>query len=210
MKIGICAGNLSDLELPKDLPFIGADRGVEKLLSQGITPAFAIGDFDSLKDKAALKAIKEIEILPARKDVTDTHAALEWAIEKGYDEILIYGATGGRLDHFMAALILLELHKEVRISIIDAQNQIRLLSPGVHKIHPEGYKYFSLFALDKARISISGAEYDLSDFTLLRNNPLATSNQVKGESARVETDADLLLIQSKDAPEKVSSNIQQK
>ena len=35
---------------------------------------------------------------------TDTHAAIEYAISKGYDEIELYGVTGGRLDHFFAVM----------------------------------------------------------------------------------------------------------
>ena len=32
------------------------------------------------------------------RDVIDTHAAIEYAISKGYDEIELYGVTGGRLE----------------------------------------------------------------------------------------------------------------
>ena len=198
MKIGICSANLGDDILPEDLPFIGVDRGIEKLLSRGISPKWAIGDLDSIDDPDAIKKIKEIRILPARKDVTDTHAALEWAIEMGYDDIRIYGATGGRLDHFIAALCLLELHREVKITILDPLNEITLLTPGIHKFSADGYKYFSLFALDRAVITITGAEYNVADHVFLRKDPLGCSNQVKGEFATVKTDADVLLIRSND------------
>lgn len=198
MKIGICGANLGGDILPEDIPFIGVDKGAEKLIGRGITPAWAIGDFDSIDNPEVLKQIKEIEVLPARKDVTDTHAALEWAIDMGYDDICIYGATGGRLDHFIAALILLELHKEVRITIHDSLNEISLLTPGEHRFSSGGYKYFSLFALERAVITITGAEYNVSDFVLLRKDPLGCSNQVKGEFATVKTDADVLLIRSND------------
>mgnify|MGYP000210964258 CR=1 FL=1 len=52
-----------------------------------------------------------IQILPERKDVTDTHAAIEYAISKGYDEIELYGVTGGRLDHFFAVMCLPEKYQ---------------------------------------------------------------------------------------------------
>lgn len=198
MKIGICGANLGKDILPGDIPFIGVDRGIEKLLSRGITPEWAIGDLDSIDNADVLKKIKEIRTLPVRKDVTDTHAALEWAIDMGYDDISIYGATGGRLDHFIAALCLLELHREVNITILDPLNEITLLTPGIHRFCADGYEYFSLFALDKAVITITGSEYDVADFVLLRKNPLGCSNQVKGEFTTVKTDADVLLIRSKD------------
>lgn len=198
MKTGICCANLNNFTLPKDIPFIGVDRGTEKLLEQRITPSFAIGDFDSITHPEILDTITEIQTLPVRKDDTDTQAAVEWAIEKGFDEIDIYGATGGRLDHFIAVLILLELHKDIKIRIIDEQNEILLLTPGTHKITSGGYKYFSLFALDKAAVTITGAEYNVTDLLILRKNPLGCSNQVKEEAAFVKTTGDLWLIKSKD------------
>ena len=198
MKTGICAAMPDNIVLPKDLPYIGVDKGTEKLLEQGIMPVFAIGDFDSVTNPDSLKAVGMTKTLPTRKDVTDTHAAVEWAVCRGYDEIDIYGATGGRLDHFLAVLTLLELYRDVKIRIIDAQNEISLLKEGRHVFEAGGYKYFSLFAPDKAVISVSGAEYNLKDYTLKRSDPLCCSNQVKGKEAAVTTDADLLLVRSKD------------
>ena len=96
MKISLCATHLEKMILPQDREYIGVDHGVEELLKQGITPKFAIGDFDSLQNRQTLENLN-VQILPERKDVTDTHAAIEYAISKGYDEIEIYGATGGRL-----------------------------------------------------------------------------------------------------------------
>ena len=118
MKIALCATHLEKMILPQDREYIGVDHGVEELLKQGITPKFAIGDFDSLN----------IQILPERKDVTDTHAAIEYAISKGYDEIELYGVTGGRLDHFFAVMCLLEKYQDVSIKVIDQQNCIQLLN----------------------------------------------------------------------------------
>ena len=93
--------------LPQDREYIGVDHGVEELLKQGITPKFAIGDFDPYKIEQTLENLN-IQILPERKDVTDTHAAIDYLLSKSYDEIEIYGATGGRLDHFFAVMCLLE------------------------------------------------------------------------------------------------------
>ena len=39
---------------------------MEELLKQGITPKFAIGDFDSLQNRQTLKNLN-IQILPERK-----------------------------------------------------------------------------------------------------------------------------------------------
>lgn len=198
MKIALCATHLEKMILPQDREYIGVDHGVEELLKQGITPKFAIGDFDSLQNRQTLENLN-IQILPERKDVTDTHAAIEYAISKGYDEIELYGVTGGRLDHFFAVMCLLEKYQDISIKVIDQQNCIQLLKPGIHQVKNKGYYYFSLFALNESILSIKQAEYTLDHYLLKREDPLCVSNEVKGEYAIIENSGNILLIQSRDA-----------
>ena len=198
MKIALCATHLEKMTLPQDREYIGVDHGVEELLKQGITPKFAIGDFDSLQNRQTLENLN-IQILPERKDVTDTHAAIEYLLSIGYDEIEIYGATGGRLDHFFAVMCLLEKYQDVKLKVIDQQNCIQLLKPGVHQVENKGYYYFSLFALNESILSIKQAEYTLDNYLLKRDDPLCVSNEVKGEYAIIENSGNILLIQSRDA-----------
>lgn len=195
MKIGICSALATDIDL--NLEYIGVDRGVEVLINLGLKPIYAIGDFDSIKNKHLLDELS-IERLPTRKDVTDTHAALEYALKKGYDEIDIYGVTGGRLDHFISAMCLLEKYADKKIRIIDQQNIIQLLLPGSHKVYRDQFKYFSLYALSEAYIDISGAEYPLNQYYLKRDDPLCVSNQVSGEVAIITNSNPIILIKSRD------------
>lgn len=198
MKIALCATHLEKMILPQDREYIGVDHGVEELLKQGITPKFAIGDFDSLQNRKSLEDLN-IQILPERKDVTDTHAAIDYLLSKGYDEIEIYGVTGGRLDHFFAVICLLEKYQDIKLKVIDQQNCIQLLKPGIHHIENKGYYYFSLFALNEISLSIKQAEYTLDHYLLKREDPLCVSNEVKGEYAIIENSGNILLIQSRDA-----------
>lgn len=195
MKIGICSALAKQID--PSLDYIGVDRGVEILVEQGIKPVFAIGDFDSIKDIEVLKELK-IERLPTRKDVTDTHAALEYALEHGYDEIDIYGVTGGRLDHFLSVMCLLEKYSDKKIRIIDEQNIIQLLLPGEHQVYQDQYKYFSLYALSNTYIDIVGAEYPLSHYYLERQDPLCVSNQVSDQMAKITTTNPIILVKSRD------------
>lgn len=198
MKIALCATHLEKMILPQDREYIGVDHGVEELLKQGITPKFAIGDFDSLQNRQTLENLN-IQILPERKDVTDTHAAIDYLLSKGYDEIEIYGVTGGRLDHFFAVICLLEKYQDIKLKVIDQQNCIQLLKPGIHHIENKGYYYFSLFALNESSLAIKQAEYTLDHYLLKREDPLCVSNEVKGEYAIIENSGNILLIQSRDA-----------
>ena len=195
MKIGI--GSALAEELDSSLDYIGVDRGIEILVNQGIKPIYAIGDFDSIKNKDLLVQL-EIERLPTRKDITDSHAAIDYAISKGYDEIDVYGVTGGRLDHFLSAMCLLEKYRNVKIRIINKQNVIELLKPGKHKIDQDDYKYFSLFALDNSYIDIEHAQYPLNNYYLRREDPLCVSNQTIDNYSYIRNSRAVILVRSND------------
>lgn len=197
MKIGICGASLLDVELDKSLEYVGVDRGIESLLNQGIIPVIGIGDFDSIKNIDNLNKL-EIKQLPTEKDITDTQAALEYVIGKGYDEIKLYGVTGGRLDHFMAIICLLEKYQDIDIEVIDKQNIIKLLKPGTNVISKSDHKYFSVFALSDCDITLKGCLYPLDNYLLKRDDPLCVSNQIEEEQAIINNNKNIILIVSKD------------
>lgn len=137
MKANLLCG---DRNLPKNIlvkheheHWIGIDRGTLILLECGITPQFAVGDFDSISDAEKNFIQQQIEINPyeSEKDDTDLALGIEQAVKSGYQNIDIYGATGGRLDHFMGALQILEkpeyTQMNIKIKIIDATNEIQFL-----------------------------------------------------------------------------------
>ena len=82
---------------------IAADAGYTHVLAQGKKPNVVIGDFDSSSMPNDLNVIK----LQVEKDDTDGQAAIDYAKQNNIDEIVIYGLTGGRLDHELCNLSLL-------------------------------------------------------------------------------------------------------
>ena len=87
-----------------------ADSGLEaaRLLNQDVD--FFMGDFDSVSDdtlKEFMKSKAEYIRYPEEKDETDTELVINWVVENGATEIIILGATGGRLDHLLANINLL-------------------------------------------------------------------------------------------------------
>ena len=66
-------------------------------------PDAAVGDFDSLSGQGLvyLDTLSETEIvrLKPEKDDSDTQHALNYAIDRGAEDIVILGATGSRIDH---------------------------------------------------------------------------------------------------------------
>ena len=83
--------------------------------------------------------------------------------------------------------------------VIDQQNCIQLLKPGIHHIYNQEYYYFSLFALNESILSISQAEYILDHYLLKRDDPLCVSNEVKGEYTIIENNENIILVRSRDA-----------
>ena len=75
--------------------------------------------------------VQKVTELQSEKDETDTHIAILTALDYKPNEIIVTGITGGRLDHYEAAL-----HDICRL---------QLKNP-VHNIfHPKQTKYYTVF-----------------------------------------------------------------
>ena len=195
MKAGLVGAGLCDVLLDKSIDYIGVDGGIETLFAQGITPKVVVGDFDSLTNTNWLEDLEQIR-LPMHKDDTDTAIAIEYLIKNGYNDITLYGVTGGRLDHFMAVLCLLKKYRDHHLTIVDSQNKIYLLTKGTYQIKKENYQYISFFAVSQSIMTIKGCEYPLVDYLLDQRDPLCVSNEICDNECTITTSADLIVIQS--------------
>src|SRR5512139_2386128 len=79
---------------------ICADGGSNSALKMKLVPDVIIGDLDSISSEA-LKEFKSVSkiIRPKRQNDTDVEKCLKYAIRREYDEALLVGVTGNRLDH---------------------------------------------------------------------------------------------------------------
>ena len=106
----------------KKLLLLAADRGLDFFLETGLVPDIVDGDFDSLSGagKAYLESLDHTEIvrLNPEKDDTDTQSTLNLAIRRGAKNILILGATGGRLDHFIGNMGLLGYGRQKGVNVM--------------------------------------------------------------------------------------------
>lgn len=164
----------------EDAFIIGADQGALFLAEHQFHFDLAIGDFDSVK-KRDLPLIHqyadEIQTFSSIKNFTDTYLAVEEALKRGYDEIVIYGGIGNRFDHSYANVFLLQLGN---ITMVSDNEVMYMLDPGFYDINNEA-KYFSLFAIeDVSSLTIKGFKYELNSSTLLVGDPLCVSNQGQG------------------------------
>lgn len=96
--------------LPTDAWVIAADSGIEAALALGFHVDHAVGDFDSVGERA-LEAVKAagavVDVHPAAKDDTDLELGLVAAAARGATRVTVVGGHGGRVDHFLANALLL-------------------------------------------------------------------------------------------------------
>ncbi|WP_191561748.1 thiamine diphosphokinase [Metabacillus idriensis] len=168
----------------EDVCWIGVDRGVIYMQEAGIAPVRAFGDFDSItidEREKLNKSSVHLDLFPAEKDKTDTEIAIEWAILQNPDEILLFGSTGGRLDHFLANTQLLAKYSNARIKIIDQTNEISVFLPGVHKVQMDNrFPYVSFLPVSEEVIGITldGFKYPLLNCHIKLGSTLCISNEL--------------------------------
>ena len=179
------------IELAKDKLVVAADAGADRLLKYNIIPDQIIGDLDSISDKATTK-LEEWIVSNKNIQKTDLEKATDYAFEKGASEIQIIGWSGGRIDHTLAAL---GLAFNPRISLIDENFTVEAVTDS-KTIEGEECTLFSLMAMPEARVSVTGARWNLQHEKLNMGGH-GVHNEI-GSSGKVNIEChsgNLLLIQ---------------
>ncbi|NLL63299.1 MAG: thiamine diphosphokinase [Ruminococcaceae bacterium] len=173
------------------------DSGLRHMEGLGVMPSLIVGDFDSYENP---QLDVETIVLPREKDDTDTFFAAKEAVKRGYDDFLLIGVTGERIDHTMGNISILMYLESFgkRGIIIDDYSEISLLSKasGVVSIGDE-YSFFSLIAVEGSAkgVTIKGAKYPLDNAEILPEYQYGVSNEVvSGEEAVVSVEEGKLLL----------------
>ena len=182
---------------------IAADSGYHTARALGERIDILLGDFDSIGDVPRDEGM-EIQQVPAEKDYTDTQLAVEIAVERGAEDIVIIGGLSGRLDHTLSTLAILEdLHgRGVYGTVTDGQSRARYLKSSSTLVARSPYKYLSLIAADEIvkGVDVEGCKYPLKRATLRRRNQFAVSNEITGNVAFISVKkGGVYIIESKDA-----------
>ena len=166
---------------------ICADSGYKNAQKMGVKVDILVGDFDSLG--SIPDGVGEVLQVPREKNQTDTQLAVDIAIDRGAEEIIIVASTGGRCDHALSTMAVLEhLHAKKKIAyIVNGQNRVRYINSTSTLIPRSGYKYLSLLSLtEKAKgVSVEGCKYPLKNSTLKRSFQYAVSNEIVGNCALI-------------------------
>ncbi|MCF0151011.1 MAG: thiamine diphosphokinase [Firmicutes bacterium] len=193
----VAGGLYSPLDGIKNADFIIAcDKGLEYCLREGVQPDLLVGDFDSYEGEIP----QEIACLqlPCEKDDTDTLAALRYALQQGYDQVTLYCALGGRMDHLMANIQTGAFAAEqgAFLRIADRQNPLCFFGKGSHVFpRKEGF-YIAVFSLlDRALgVCIRGAKYSVENVVLTNRFPIGVSNEWAGDAVTVSVEEGILMV----------------
>ncbi|MBO6164730.1 MAG: thiamine diphosphokinase [Lachnospiraceae bacterium] len=178
---------------------IYCDSGLKHLEALQAAPSLIVGDFDS-HENPHMKT--ETIVLPCEKDDTDTMYAVKEAIRRGFEEFLLIGVIGARLDHTLGNVyILLYLDAAGKKgTIIDDYSEMEIISGEPVEI-PDRYAFFSLVNISGCAkgITIENAKYLLQDAEITCEYQYGVSNEVlPGKTARVSIrDGKLLLIKDR-------------
>ena len=171
------------------------DSGLKHLESLQVNPGLIVGDFDS-HDNPHLGV--ETIVLPCEKDDTDTVFAVKEAIKRGFDDFLLIGVVGARLDHTLgnvsSLLYLDSLGKKGYI--IDDYSEMEIVSNKPAYIE-NSFSFFSLLNISGTakRVTIKNAKYPLNDGEISCEYQYGISNEVVGEIAEISIrEGKLLLI----------------
>lgn len=203
-------GEVSDLNqlkyISKGVDFIiSADGGTNYILKAGIKPDLVVGDLDSI-DKDVLSKIKgeNIQILkfPSHKDYTDTELALKYLADRKFEEVILMGVTGTRIDHTLANVHLLYnlFQKGIKGIIINEKNTIYITDDEL-EIEKEEGTFVSVIPinLNGAKVTLKGFLYETDRADFHFSSTFGISNEIVEKKGYVKVEEGIcLIIKSKD------------
>ncbi len=169
---------------------ICADGGYKHCLNLNITPDILIGDLDSLHTDNIPSSCNIIKLRPD-KDDSDLKECVNHAISKGFNNIIITCASGGRADHYLSNLSILEYinEKGVKAIFYDNNNRIYFQKDSETTYDADNsFKYIGIIPLDKELrgVTLTGLKYPLEKATISRHDIITISNEAISQRFTVE------------------------
>ncbi|OPY90170.1 MAG: Thiamine pyrophosphokinase [Syntrophus sp. PtaU1.Bin208] len=203
----ICGGEIRDyswlrtrISAMDPCRIICADVGARHCMRIDIDPEVVIGDMDSLDLETAESLARRgtrFSGYPPQKDETDTQLALQYALSLGPEEIRIFGALGGRIDHTLANLSVLKiaLDQGVPTRLVDEWCEILMIRDSCVLEGEEG-QTVSLFPFSSAvtGITLRGFAYPLENNVMEIGRPYGISNVLTGNRGEISLIDGILLV----------------
>lgn len=146
---------------------VACDGAANQLLAHGIMPDWIVGDLDSLP-KVIKEKLPERIVYMSEQESNDLSKAFRFTQEKGWDELIILGATGKREDHTLGNLALLsEYAQKVKsvMMVTDYGRFIALEEAATLPSYPG--EQISIFAITGGvKVTSTGLKYPLNELQL--------------------------------------------
>jgi thiamine pyrophosphokinase len=159
--------------------FICADGGANTAARFGCIPDLIVGDLDSIKNET-LVLFKHVDVKKLKdQNSTDLEKALTAAIRKKCKEIVVLGATGGRLDHAIGNLsALAKFSRHAHLTYVDEGGTYLAINRSIELTLPTG-TIISLIPLSRCSgIVTTGLQWNLNNESLELGVRESTSNVV--------------------------------
>ena len=149
-----------------------------------------VGDMDSIKGNVMCPNIIK---LPRQKDDTDVMHAVKVAESKHANEIILFGVTGGRIDHTFGNLCVLKYLSEQKIKhkIIDENCEIIMACNEILSFENSVGTLVSVFPFGSSSCTVTydGMAYPANSKTLHSNEPVGISNSVNSLHASISIES---------------------
>ena len=175
---------------------ICADGGANSALKMKLIPDYIIGDLDSISSVALKRLGNASKIIQLkRQNDTDVEKCLKYAIKKNYNEALLVGVTGNRLDHTFCNLgIVLKFFPQINISLIAEDSFLKPYAGSV-KLKTFPGETISLYGFDrKTKIISKGLKYPLNNVPLPFGERESTSNVAAGKKVELNISGGVIFV----------------
>ena len=170
---------------------IAADGGLDAALAANVAPALVIGDLDSVGPAALERARRQgVPVVrhPAEKDATDLELALDAALDRSPERLLVLGSGGGRLDLLLAAALVLASDRYAAVAVDAVLGPARLhVVRDERGLAGEPGELVSLLAVHGPAVGVvtDGLRYPLRGETLGPGSSRGVSNVFTQCEARI-------------------------
>lgn len=171
---------------------VAVDGGLNHLVYLDLLPHLIIGDFDSIRPELLADYIKkevEIKKFNPHKNETDLELALNHVLDLDFEQIEVFGATGGRFDHILGNIFLFSdpryVEKEIKIW---SKSSVTFYCQTNQEIKGQKGDLISLIPItaEVTGITTEGLLYPLNDETLVRWRTRGISNVMESTDARIQ------------------------
>ncbi len=161
---------------------ICCDGATDTCVQNGFRPTLIIGDFDSISKENKENFHFICKHIPDQHE-NDLRKAIKWLESKGFNKVIIVGATGKREDHTLGNIFsILQFETKLKIKLITDYGEFSIADNGQNNFNSFKGQQISVFSTDNSIIITScGLKYPLEETSLpyLYSGTLNESNSDK-------------------------------